>query len=138
MIVSVTIPGEPVGQGRPRATTVGGFTRMYSPKRSAKWRKMAAGYMKAACRSPLLGPLEVTMTAVFTFPKSKVRKRTPSVNHVPCCKRPDIDNVVKAVLDAGNEVLWLDDAQVWKLEVTKVYGREGEEPSVILQVKGES
>lgn len=36
-------------------------------------------------------------------------------------QRPDIDNLIKAVLDA----LCADDSYVWRLEATKVWGKEG-------------
>ena len=34
-------------------------------------------------------------------------------------KKPDIDNIVKAVLDALNEVAYRDDTQVVELQVRK-------------------
>lgn len=108
---------------------------MYSPKASGDWRARAAWFMRPACQEPLSGPLWVTIWAVFALPKSKIRKRTPQLNRTPCTKRPDIDNIVKAILDAGNGVCWQDDAQVYRLEVFKMYGREGESPSVILEAR---
>ena len=134
-MISVTIPGEPVGQGRPRAAVVNGKPRMYSPKTSGDWRARAAWFMREEVKEPLSGPLWVTIWAVFGLPKSKIRKRSPQPNRTPCTKRPDIDNVVKAILDAGNGILWADDAQVYRLEVFKLYGREGEAPSVILEAR---
>jgi Holliday junction resolvase RusA-like endonuclease len=38
--------------------------------------------------------------------------------------KPDLDNVVKAVLDALNGVVYLDDAQVVNLVATKRYATE--------------
>ena len=38
------------------------------------------------------------------------------------CKRPDADNMLKAVLDGCNGVVWKDDCQVVQLYATKVYG----------------
>lgn len=134
MIVRVEIPGEPVGQGRPRAAVINGHARIYSPKTSGDWRGRAAVFMRQACPEPVQGPVRVDVTAVFGLPASKHRKRSPEVNQTPCTKRPDIDNVVKAVLDAGNGILWGDDAQVWKLDITKVYGAQGEAARVLVQV----
>ena len=48
--------------------------------------------------------------------------------------RPDCDNLAKAVLDAGNGVLWSDDAQVVKLQVMKLRAALGEEPCVVVRV----
>lgn len=55
----------------------------------------------------------ISAVLVFVFPG---RAR---MNHT---KRPDIDNLAKLVLDAGNGVLWEDDSQVCHLDVRKVYG----------------
>ena len=38
------------------------------------------------------------------------------------CRRPDVDNVAKAVLDALTGVVFHDDSQVERLLVTKVVG----------------
>jgi Holliday junction resolvase RusA-like endonuclease len=37
-------------------------------------------------------------------------------------KKPDMDNVVKAIFDACNGVVYLDDKQVVKLSMMKRYG----------------
>ena len=37
------------------------------------------------------------------------------------CKRPDIDNIAKIVLDAMNKLAYYDDVQVINLHVKKVY-----------------
>jgi Holliday junction resolvase RusA-like endonuclease len=46
--------------------------------------------------------------------------------------KPDLDNLAKIVLDALNGILWADDCQVVKLEITKEYG---EIPGAIVQFK---
>ena len=39
-------------------------------------------------------------------------------------KKPDIDNIVKIVLDSMNRIAFKDDNQITKLEVEKKYGIE--------------
>jgi Holliday junction resolvase RusA-like endonuclease len=41
------------------------------------------------------------------------------------CKKPDIDNILKAYLDAMNGIVYEDDTQVVSLHSTKVYGTVG-------------
>lgn len=41
-------------------------------------------------------------------------------------KKPDIDNIVKVVLDAMNKFAFKDDTQIVRLEVEKLY-TDGEE-----------
>lgn len=45
-------------------------------------------------------------------------------NTISPTKKPDIDNIVKIVLDAMNELAFKDDTQITKLEVEKIYGIE--------------
>ena len=42
MVVKFFIPGEPVAQGRPRATTINGRTRMYDAPKSATYKNMVS------------------------------------------------------------------------------------------------
>lgn len=68
-------------------------------------------------------PLLVVATFVFAVRDKKKHGKL-------CVSRPDTDNLCKLVGDAGNGVLWRDDA-VLSWRATKVYGAE---PKTILQV----
>jgi len=133
--VIVTIPGEPIAQGRGRAVRVGPGVRIVDPKRSRAWKAVAHAHMQEAMGDRPIpdGPLAVTIRAVWP-PSGPPRKREPR----PECwrpKSPDADNVAKAVLDAGNGVLWLDDRQVVELRVTKRHAAQGEGPRVEVAVE---
>ena len=52
-------------------------------------------------------------------------KRKRAENPFPTGK-PDLDNLTKTVMDAGNHILWADDSQIVKLEATKTYAVENE------------
>ena len=137
----VTIFGEPVAQGRPRAFYRPGLgVRVYDPEKSRSWKGMAQVHMRealahAGAGSPLFadGPVELLVVAVFTCPRSQWRKRDPPQRR-PKATRPDGENIAKAVQDAGTGILWLDDAQVARLVVEKIYGAQGEAPRVELTV----
>ena len=136
--LSVLIPGEPVSQGRPRFARVGKFVRTYDPAKSRNWKATAQAHFRDALQAagitaPFQGPLECRILARFTCPKSDWRKREP-VPQRPHAKRPDAENVGKAVLDSATGVVWLDDAQVAKLTIVKVVGAQGEAPGVEVQV----
>ena len=67
--------------------------------------------------------LKVTIKAFFSIPKSYTKSR-----HEACIsglekptKKPDIDNCVKAALDAMNGSVFWDDNQVTSLSVEKSY-----------------
>jgi len=134
--VVVTIPGEPVAQGRPRFTTRGGFPRAFDPPKSRSWKAEARAAMMAALEHParLTFPrgvaLNVSVLAVFARPQSAGKRP----GRLPKVTRPDAENVAKAVLDAGTGVLWYDDSQVVDLAVSKRHGALDEAPFVLVEV----
>jgi Holliday junction resolvase RusA-like endonuclease len=40
-------------------------------------------------------------------------------------KKPDLDNVAKAIIDGMNGIIFKDDSQIINLHVTKVYAEVG-------------
>ena len=48
-------------------------------------------------------------------------------------RKPDIDNVLKVVLDSLNGIAYKDDAQVVAVHGRKIYGNE---PKLIIEIKG--
>jgi len=140
--VEVVIPGEPIGQGRPRFARRGTFVTAYDPPKSRDWKSGARACMMAALPEPARLPfpagkaLTVTVHAVFSRPAGSYSKRTPKGREVKIT-RPDTENVVKAVLDAGTGTLWHDDSQVWRLTAWKEIGAQDEAPFVRLTVSDE-
>lgn len=137
--VQVTIPGKPVAQGRPRFVSKP-FPRAIDPDRSKDWKGRAQVLMSAAVETgppfPRGTPLRLEVVAVFQCPSSDARKRVPRGRR-PHAKRPDGDNLLKAVKDAGSGVLWHDDAQITDARVVKVIGAQDEAPRVVLIVEAE-
>jgi len=134
MRVHVTIPGPPLAQGRARVgRNRSGNPVVYDPKRSKDWKGSAAYLMTQAARDagwkPTDRPVQVQVAALYPCPKSDYRKRTPRPARWHT-KRGDVDNIAKAVLDAGNGVLWLDDASVVDLRVGKAIAAQGQPPAV--------
>jgi Holliday junction resolvase RusA-like endonuclease len=117
-VISVHIPGEPVAKGRPRF----GQGRTYTPAKTAKWEQLAAFCARQAygSRVPIEDALAVSLVATFGIPKSWSKaKRTTLPAHI---SRPDGDNILKAVGDAFNDVIWVDDSQIVRASVEKRYG----------------
>ena len=132
---SATIPGEPVGKGRPRATVRGGFVRTYTPKCTADWERGAAVVLANKWSgAPLEGPVSVGLLALFPRPQRMVWKRKPMPRE-PFTRSPDVDNVAKAVLDALEKAGVLsNDKLVWSLDCVALYCDGAEEPRVIVRV----
>lgn len=130
----VKIPGKPIGQARPRMTTIRGKPRVYDPKKSSDWKKFAAKIMALkATDGPIDVACGVVIRAYFNPPKgAKAYER-----HSPWrAKKPDIDNIIKIVLDAGNGVLWKDDNLVVSVEAVKFQTAQPESVTVIAQEIG--
>lgn len=141
MLLTCTVPGEPVAQGRPRAFRLpNGHIRAYDPPKSRGWKATAQAHLQDAMEAleagtaPFQGPLAVTVRALFTCPRSDWRAREPRSRRWHA-KRPDGENVAKAVLDAATGIVWLDDAQVARLVVEKRIGAQGEAPRVEIAVE---
>lgn len=77
------------------------------------------------------GFYRVTLYFNFEYPKSKKRKTTPNIEEIPHTTKPDLDNLVKFVLDCGNELLWPDDKAVIYLHAVKSYS---EYPKTIIVI----
>ncbi len=139
-MIRIEIPGEPHPQQRARtfAFVQGGKARArnYDPAKSRNWKAYASGLMQAAMAAgghkPLTGAVRLRILAIFALPKSKERKR--GVPRAFYLGQKDYDNIAKAVGDAGNGVLWVDDRQVSWAEVRAVVGWKGEPARVIVAV----
>lgn len=126
--IAFTVPGEPVAKGRAKFARRGSFVATYTPEKTARYEnlvKLAAEAAMIATRySVLEGPLELRVFAVRSIPASwsgKKQRLAQAGELIPTTK-PDLDNIVKAVKDACNKVVWRDDSQVVDLVAKKRYG----------------
>ena len=118
MKVEFTVPGVPIGKGRPRFTKDGHTytpekTRQYENKVVLCWKSQSGKGFAAGI------PLKATVTAFFTVPKSTSKKKAAAMDGAPHTKRPDADNVAKAILDALNGHAYNDDSAIALLTVRK-------------------
>lgn len=123
--LAFTIPGDPRGKGRPRATTIGGHARMFTDSKTASYENLVklAASQALAGRSPFDCPLTVIVTVrMVPAASSSAKKRAAMLSgEMAPTKLPDLDNVVKAVLDGCNKVAFRDDALVVSLIARKQY-----------------
>jgi Holliday junction resolvase RusA-like endonuclease len=126
--VYFVVTGKPVGKGRPRASTRGGFVRMYTDAKTLGYEAAIADEAARAMSGaePFETPMQMQVSCYYPIPKSwpkKIKQGAIDEEVFPKVK-PDLDNVVKAVLDALNGVVYRDDAQVVNLVATKRYATE--------------
>lgn len=72
----------------------------------------------------------VSVVFIVPMPKSWSKKKKVEMNTKPHQQKPDIDNYVKAFLDALCE----DDSHVYWLEAVKIWGYEGK---IIINTPGD-
>ena len=125
-MINVTIYGEPIPQARPRFTKTG---HAYEPPRSRNYKTLARFWLTQKLKKEnTWKPLETAMVVDITFymsiPSSWTKKRKEEAyNGVirPTTRNGDIDNLIKAVLDAGNGLLWADDTFITDIVAHKRY-----------------
>lgn len=127
--VVVQVLGEPIPQGSMRAVARG---RIISDNSRLKpWRDSVSWHVRDAMADgpPLTGPLEVRATFVLPRPPSVPRRRWAPE------KRPDLDKLLRALLDAATAGgAWVDDSQVVAITASKVYATPALLPQVQLAV----
>ena len=102
--LSFVLPGVPVAKGRPRMTKRG---HVFTPKKTVSYEQsiaLAAQAAKSKLGGGLLfdGPVMVTIHCHFAMPKSWSRKRKEQMLYEPHIQLPDLDNLVKSIMDGLN------------------------------------
>lgn len=112
--------GPPQGKARPRVTRHG----TYTPKRTRDYeRAIRQAWQDAGAVSFGTAPVSVTLYAEFEPPKSlSKKKRLDLIDRGAPTKKPDADNILKAVCDALNGHAYADDAQIVRAVIVKEYG----------------
>lgn len=120
-----TVFGKPVGKGRPKFTRRGGYVRAYTPKGTSDYEALVAESYQGEYgnEEKMDCPLKVKILAVFPIPKSlrKADRELAKKDILKPTKKPDIDNIVKVILDGLNGVAYEDDALVVSVEADKRY-----------------
>ena len=116
-MIELHVPGKPIALPRQRHRIVKCkhgkmFVQSYTPARgpAAQWKRIIAKMARTMFDQPLDGPLQVSIEFVFQV-KSK-----PQAWRI---KTPDVDNLVKLILDALNGIAYHDDRQVAVLMAAK-------------------
>ena len=133
--VSFVVPGEAVGKGRPRVSTIDGHVRMFTPTKTANYETLIAMAAQQAMqgRDLIAGPVLLEMKIFVSVAASWSKKKTAAAlqGSVMPTKKPDADNVLKAICDGINGIVFKDDVQVVNVSLSK---RFSETPGVSVRV----
>jgi len=124
--ISIFVRGEPKGQPRPRAFARGGMVRMYDPATAEGWKSAIADEWRRSVRPMPKIEIPVSLALHFVMPRPKSHSNKNGLKAdapVWHAKKPDADNMAKAVMDALTQLgVWQDDDQVVVLKVVKRFG----------------
>ena len=116
------IYAEPAGKGRPRHMKNG---HTYTPEKTRIYEAIVRESYETQVGhpEPFTGPVRVEIIAGYSIPKSwSKKKREQAMNRrIPVTKKPDADNIAKAICDSLNGLAYIDDSQIAELFVSKVY-----------------
>ena len=129
MHIVLRIIGLPVPKGRPRSFRVGGFLGHYTPKRTAEWEK----YVRLQARqqykqAPLDCPIKIEVEFYLPRPKSLPKK------YVYHAKKPDLDNLNKAILDSLEGIIYTNDSRICQIVSRKNYASSRSEVGVVIRI----
>ena len=124
-MITFHIPGQPQGKGRARVGKIGGHARMFTPAKTVAYEGLIAHAAAAVMEGrPLLaGPVRCSLMLHCQVPASWSKKKQAQAlaGAIFPTTKPDADNVLKAVFDGMNGVVWKDDVQCIELSVIKRY-----------------
>ena len=138
-VVEFFVGGEPVPQGSTKSFYIKKLNRVvttHGNKNTNRWRERIAH--EAQCTDEARNctffsddrrqGYDVQLSFVFTKPKSTPKK------HKLNTKRPDLDKLIRAVLDGITDVLIPDDALVVSITASKCYGGCDQPPGLQIKV----
>lgn len=138
MRIECYIPGQAVPQLRPRIVRKGQHYGLAEQQKVREWKAyvrfiFASEAQKKgwqASKRPIVLSLTFYMQAPSSFSRKKQIVAMSGEIH-PTAK-PDLDNLIKGVIDALNGTAWIDDSCIVELRAKKQYS---ETPGVIIEVE---
>lgn len=124
---NITIPITPVPKQRPAFNHK--TRRAYTPDKTRDYEKAIAEYWRQATNGFMYDKeqaLIVNLVFGLPIPKSTSKSKTELMANgtIRPLKKPDVDNLAKAVMDGLNGVAWADDSQVVRVSIYKEYAKE--------------
>ena len=131
-MIKITVPGQPIAQQRPRFSKAN--FKVFDPNREDKI-EIREKIRSKAPKKPFEGGVYLTLNFYTQRPLQHfVGKKTDNKlrPEAPLWKvsRPDIDNLVKFIMDVLDEFI-LDDSQICKLITTKKYSVK---PKTVIEI----
>lgn len=128
MQIEFEVPGQPVAKGRPKFARRGKFVTTYTPEKTRTYEELVSWCAKGVMmgNDPMQGAIYLYLVIGLQIPKSWSNKKRiqAELGEIPAIKKPDADNVLKAVKDAMNGIVYADDSQITMMTIIKKYSPE--------------
>lgn len=122
MKIRFIVTGKPIGKQRPRFTKAG---RCYTPNETKDYEnRIRQAYITASNNFKFENGVQIVVRAYYRKAKSN---KSDFVNI-----KPDIDNVIKSVLDALNGIAYDDDKQICSVIGHKAWAKS--EPFIEVEI----
>lgn len=102
-----------------------------SSKKVAPWRSVVALTVGEHTTHPIEPGIAIHTRIEFVMPRPK---STPKTRTPAAVKRPDLDKLIRAILDACSGVAWHDDSQVVTVVATKRLAELDEQPGALITI----
>lgn len=151
MNISFTVYGIPISQPRTRAAGFVGKdgkpkAHVYEPGKkdspARQWKSdirwaLKAELLKQDIHSLIGGPIK--LWAVFYMPRTKeLNKDKYPAESMPHTVRPDIENLLKLLMDSLTGIILTDDRQIYQVNVVKRYHEKTAGPRVSVTIGDEN
>lgn len=123
------VPGKAAPQGSKRH--VGRGILIESSKELGPWRERVALAAHAVTTQMAEKSRPVGVDILFIMPRPT---STPKTKTPPAVKRPDLDKLTRAILDALTGISYEDDSQVTYMSLKKRLSQVGEQPGAEIEV----
>ena len=118
--MKIVIPIPPVSKGRP----VFANGHAYTPSKTREYEQIVQLYARRQIKRPLTGAVKLSIQFYLPIPKSwpETKKQAAMDGQIVPTTKPDVDNLLKAIMDALNGGIgYNDDKQVVEIIAEKQY-----------------
>ena len=147
--VKFVVYGEPQGKGRPRfgvrysKAAQKAFVSVRTPDKTVAYENLVRleyGFQTGNLRFDDTAQLDMRILAFYGIPKSASKKKREMMLNgmIRPMKKPDFDNVTKAIADSLNQIAYKDDTQIVDCQCRKFYSENPRVEVIIQEVSDET
>lgn len=121
----MTLEGRPQGKGRPRYTVHAGRALAYTPTSTRAYEaRLKQAWIDQDGRYFGSCPVALVLKVYYPVPSKapKAVREAMLIGKIPVTGKPDLDNIIKIVMDGLNGLAYEDDSQITCISATRAYG----------------